>query len=81
MKAKGRIEIPCTFKKKNFNVPIEVVEVKTPIILGSHSNQGMGIVQKMFSVSQSTMDADENLTEKFVQKNYSDMLRGIGCLP
>ncbi|XP_056009484.1 uncharacterized protein K02A2.6-like [Ostrea edulis] len=35
----------------------------------------------MFSVSQSTIDTDENLTEQFIQKNYSDLFLGIGCLP
>lgn len=32
----------------------------------------------MFSVSQSTMD--EDLKEHFIQKNYSDLFLGIGCL-
>ncbi|XP_056016955.1 uncharacterized protein K02A2.6-like [Ostrea edulis] len=81
MKSKGRIVIPCTFNKETFNIPFEVVEVKTPTILGSYSSQEIGLVQKMFSVSQSTIDTDENLTEQFIQKNYSDLFLGIGCLP
>ena len=61
MKFKGRVMIPYTFHKKTFHIPFELVEVKTPTILGSYSSQEIGHVQK-FSVSQSTMDTDEDLT-------------------
>lgn len=53
--------IPYTFHKKTFHIPFELVEVKTPTILGSYSSHEIGHVQK-FSVSQSTMDTDEDLT-------------------
>jgi hypothetical protein len=56
-----------------------MVEVKTPIILGSHSRQDIGLVQKMLSMSQPTVDANVNFTEEYLQKNYSDLFHGIGC--
>lgn len=52
MKSTGLVVLPCIFHHETFNIPFEVVDIKTPTILGSETSQQIGLVQKMFSVAQ-----------------------------
>lgn len=81
MKSTGLVVLQCIFHHETFNIPFEVVDIKTPTILGSETSQQIGLVQKMFSVAQFETQASQNLTEQLIRKNYSDLFIGVGRLP
>ena len=55
----------------------QVIGQKAPTILGSETSQQVGLIQRMFKLDNPV----ENIDNSDTQRDYSDVFKGIGCLP
>ena len=73
----GSVKLPCQFRNDIFDIEFQVIEQKAPTILGSETSQQIGLIQRMFKLDNPV----ENIDNSDIQRDYSDVFKGIGCLP
>ena len=73
----GSVKLPCKFRNDIFDIEFQVIEQKAPTILGSETSQQVGLIQRMFKLDNPV----ENIDNSDIQRDYSDVFKGIGCLP
>ena len=71
------VKLPCKFRNDIFDIEFQVIEQKAPTILGSDTSQQVGLIQHMFKLDNPV----ETIDNSDIQKDYSDVFKGIGCLP
>ena len=73
----GSIRLPCYFNNNIYEIEFQVIEQSAPTILGSETCQKVGLVQRMYNLDNPV----DNVDSSDIEKEYSDLFKGIGHLP
>ena len=73
----GSIRLPCYFNNNIYEIEFQVIEQSAPTILASETCQKVGLVQRMYNLDNPV----DNVDSSDIEKEYSDLFKGIGHLP